>query len=695
MADTLRELVVSLSLESSNFSRNMRTINNQIKEIESGFRAASAGTSIFQTSIERLNAQLDMESRKLTEQERAVTQYGRALEAARQKLEQDAMYLTQYSERHMRLEEQMKTEINTWGSLSACVDQHRAAYEQLKAAYGDDDSRTQQAKADLEYYEQLNDALKLTEGQVASLKKELQNDEDAVSKFSAGLNDAKGAVRDTEKRIADLNKELEDEQRQLRTASSGWTAFGNAMQGASEKLRSVSQTAQTIGRTLNRYVTTAITGLGAAAIKASMDFESSFANVRKTVEATEERFEELMDSSKKMSTELATGTSEINAVMATAGQLGVPTEQIEEFTEIMIKLGVACEDLDADAAATTTAKFMNVMGTSYDDVDRLGATLVDLGNNFATTEAPILEMAQRMAGAGKIVGLTEAQVLGFATALSSVGIEAQMGGSAFSKALIKMEVAAVEGGEELEQFAAISGMTAKEFQTLWEADPAAAFQAFIVGLAQLDDEGISAIKVLNDIGISEIRLRDTLLRTVNASELMTRAQVTANNAWENGTALNVEFDKRMQTTSAQLANLKNSAMLLAQTIGDDLNPLIRSFIERAGEFVESLMNMDSSQRKQLETTAVLVAAAGPALIIFGKITKGLGTITAAIGTFSTAVAGAGGGISGFSSAVIGSAGPVGVLIAAVSAAAIAIGVYTHRTTEAYKAQKKMNDAAED
>lgn len=40
MAETLRELVVALSLDSSNFSRNMRTINRQIKEAESTFRLA-------------------------------------------------------------------------------------------------------------------------------------------------------------------------------------------------------------------------------------------------------------------------------------------------------------------------------------------------------------------------------------------------------------------------------------------------------------------------------------------------------------------------------------------------------------------------------------------------------------------------------------------------------------------------------
>jgi hypothetical protein len=36
------------------------------------------------------------------------------------------------------------------------------------------------------------------------------------------------------------------------------------------------------------------------------------------------------------------------------------------------------------------------------NIDRLGATIVDLGNNFATTEADIVNFASRIAGAGNI-----------------------------------------------------------------------------------------------------------------------------------------------------------------------------------------------------------------------------------------------------------------------------------------------------
>lgn len=277
----------------------------------------------------------------------------------------------------------------------------------------------------------------------------------------------------------------------------------------------------------------------------------------------------------------------------------------------------------------------------------LGATLVDLGNNFATTEADIMSMSLRLAAAGEQVGLTEPQILGFAAALSSVGIRAEMGGSAFSKALINMEVAAETGGDALEDFARVSGMTAEAFKTLWDRDPAAAFQAFISGLAQMDEEGISAIATLDEIGIAEIRLRDTLLRSVNANELFAEAQRMANTAWSENTALTEEANKRYATTESRLANLKNTAVLFAQQIGDDLNPTIQSLIDGAAGLLGKFMELDEGQRQQIVKMAAYAAAAGPVLLMLGKITKGVGTLSTGIGKFSTAVGNAGGGMSGF------------------------------------------------
>ena len=431
----------------------------------------------------------------------------------------------------------------------------------------------------------------LTAAQQANDPEKIRQASDAVIDAEAALNRAKAAVASTRAEIAKTNQ-------QLNTAKSAWTEAGKNIEAFGKKCDSVSKKMTAAGRTLTTVMTTPILGLGATAVKASIGFESSFASVRKTVDATEAEFDQLAETSKRMSTEVAAGTDEINEVMAAGGQLGVATEHLSDFTRVMIDLGNSCEDLSADEAATTIAQFANIMGTSQSQFSNIGSTLVDLGNNFATTEKPIMEMAHRMAGAGKQVGLTEAQVLGFAAALSSVGIEAQMGGSAFSKALIKMEVASATGGEALDDFGKVAGMTAQQFKTLWDNDPAAAFQAFIVGLSQMDDEGESAIAVLEEIGIKEIRLRDTLLRATNATELFSRAQNMANAAWEENTALTNEAGKRYSTTASKLTNLKNKALLFGQQIGDDLNPTIQSLIEGADNLLSKFLQMDEAQRKR-------------------------------------------------------------------------------------------------
>ena len=137
----------------------------------------------------------------------------------------------------------------------------------------------------------------------------------------------------------------------------------------------------------------------------------------------------------------------------------------------------------------------------------------------------------------------------------------------------------------------MSGLTAEGFKELFESDPAAAFQAFITGLSRMDEEGISAIATLNDIGIAEVRLRDTLLRAVNANELFARTQNVAINAWKENTALTEEAGKRYATTESRLINLKNTALLFAQQIGDDLNPTIQNLIDGAGDLMEGFLKI--------------------------------------------------------------------------------------------------------
>ncbi|MFR5853687.1 MAG: phage tail tape measure protein [Lachnospiraceae bacterium] len=632
-----------------------------------------------------------MLGQKLIQQQRAVEQYSRALVAANDKLKENYNRHQDYTQ---RLEQAKARQEDLRFEVEAAT----VAYEGYRDSLGETDSATIAAKQNLErYQEEYAEAtaeVNKLEGQVKALQKTMQNSADTVSKATTDLNNAKAAVKDTEAEIRRLTE-------QLYRMQSAWTQAGESLTAISKKCETISKAMTKAGKSLTTHVTAPITALGTAAVKASVDYEYAFADVRKTVDATEEEYDRLSQSVKQMSTEVAASAEDIAEVMSIADQLGIENEHLAEFTRTMIDLGNSTNMVAADAASEA-ARFANIMGMSQNEFQNLGSTLVDLGNNYATTESEIMAMSLRLAGAGKQVGLSEAQILGFAAALSSVGIEAQMGGSAFSKSLIKMEVAATTGGDALEDFARVSSMSASQFKELWERDAAGAFQAFIVGLSKMDEEGVSAIKTLDDIGIAEIRLRDTLLRATNATELFSKTQATANKAWDKNTALTEEANKRYDTTKSRLTNLKNTALMFARQIGDDLNTTIQKLIDKANDLLQKFLSLDKGQRESIVKWAAFAAAVGPVVLVLGKVVGAVGTVTGALGKAFTALGGfsakvsmAGGGLGGFIKTLASSKLTMVALSAALVYGAIKLVDYASGAKAAREALEGMAKTAKE
>ena len=337
----------------------------------------------------------------------------------------------------------------------------------------------------------------------------------------------------------------------------------------------------------------------------------------------------LEDGLRGLARELPSSHAEIAAVAEAAGQLGIETPNVLGFTRTMIDMGQAT-NLSAEEAATSLARFMNVMGTSQADVGRLGATVVGLGNNFATTESEIVAMSQRLSGAGAQAGLTEGDVMGMATAMSSVGIEAEAGGSAMSQTMKRIGKAVDEGGESLDLFAQVSGVTSEQFVKAWKDDPAMALDGFVNGLSIVEEQGMTTNGVLTELGITGIRESDSLLRLSAASSqgadgmsLLASAVQMGNEEFDKGTALIEEASKRYETAESRIAIAKNALVDMGISIGGVVLPALADLAESAGDVAGWFADLPEPVQQAAAGLGAVVGgaslAAGSFLLLFPRV----------------------------------------------------------------------------
>ena len=530
------------------------------------------------------------------------------------------------------------------------------------------------------------------EKQVAALKKAYDESfvdgkaTESTKRLATQLQDANG-------KLANYRSQLIQTAGQMAEMQVKTTGATGAIYNASEKMIASGQKMEKVGGALTKGITLPILAGAAAVTTAAVKWESDFAGVKKTndevVDSTGKvvySYKDLENGLRGLAKELPSSHTEIANVAEAAGQLGIKTKNVVGFTKTMIDLGEST-NMSAEEAATALARLANITGMPQTEFDKLGSVIVDLGNNFATTESEITAMGLRLAGAGHQVGMSEAQIMGFAAALSSVGIEAEAGGSAFSKVMVQMQLAVENGanafagleslsqqtgvsmeqvssavrngGKELKNtagamgltskelktmhkeatdasgklndFAEVAGMSAEQFSKAFKEDASGAIIKFIEGLGKTKEHGQSAIAVLDDMGITEVRLRDSLLRAAGASDVFKSAVDRGTKAWGENTALTEEANKRYETTESQLKMLKNEAVDVGITFGGPLVKALRDalqatkpMIKMVTNLAESFSNADPKTQQTIVKMIALTAAMGPAIKLTGTLTKGVG-----------------------------------------------------------------------
>lgn len=638
MSESIRKVSTIFTIDDNEHNKRLKAINSQYKLTQSEIKLAGERLNQFGKNSNDLKYKQEALAKQTENLKNKINLYKDSIGKATTKAE----------ENNKKLQELKSTKQNL-----------QKEYREAVKLYGEESDQVQKLK------DQLN-----------KVNEEYTEQKSVVDKNINSVNNYKVKLNESEAQLNKVQTELKKTSTELEKQNSKWISAGESLKKAGENISNFGEKASKVGGTLTKTVTLPIVAAGTAAVTAQVKWESAFAGVKKTVDGTIEQMAALEKGIIGMSKELPTSAEDIAAVAESAGQLGIQTDNILGFTRTIIDLGNAT-NLVGEVGASQIAKFANITQMSQKDFDRLGSTLVALGNNTATTEADITSMAMRLAGSGHQVKMTEAQILGLAAGLSSVGIEAEMGGSAFSKVMVEMQLAVETGNGSLEEFAKVAGMSTSAFSKAFKEDASGALIAFIKGLSTAEERGTSAIKTLDDMGITEVRMRDALLRAAGAGDLFNKTIEIGTQAWKENTALQNEANQRYATTESQIKITKNEIMNLAREIGVELLPIVKDGLIVVKDLIEKFNNLSPATKENIIKFAGLAAIAGPVIGGTGKIAKGLGTVLKVAGKLSTGLGTAKVATKaiGTASAVAGGTGGVAGLATSLGGVAIAAAPY--------------------
>ena len=473
----------------------------------------------------------------------------------------------------------------------------------------------------------------------------------ATAEQKQKLVEASASMTATAAKVAELQnryEQLASSMRQAYIDDSAFTKFGRGAQEVGNKISQVGQTISGFGSALTRGVTAPIVAGAGLVVKAAIDYESAFAGVKKTVDETATvSYKNLSDGIRQMAKELPASAVQIANVAEVAGQLGIKADDILAFSRTMIDMGEST-NLSAEDAATAIAKIANILGLTSDEYSRFGASVVDLGNNFATTEKDIVEMTNRLAAGGKLAGLTAPEILGLATAMSSVGIEAEAGGTAMTQTLTAIgnavSLTTKDSADDLALIAKVAGTTSEEFQQAWKEKPAEALQSFIKGLNTAHEKGANMDAILMKLGMTGIRQGNMLKSLALSSDKMSAAVQRSNQAWKENTALTNEANKRYETTESQLKMFRNQLTDIAIEFGGPLIKALREglnaakpWIENLSELAKKFSSLSTEQQQNILKWGLFAAALGPALKLLGGGISVVGGFVKAIGGLSKGI----------------------------------------------------------
>ena len=653
-------ITIQLDIDSNDFDSKLKKSNRAVDDFDRQLKKLDDALKLNPTNMDAVATKMDLVRQKSIQLEDNVKQFEKALQDLKDdkiertdkrfidvvsSLQKARSELAKYNEEMARLEKVNVEDIHLYYGGSG----FEARYDKLTGILSNYENKIKDVNEAIKKsgssYDLMNTKTKLTEEYQKALvhymqelervmqrmrEKGIKPTSDDYVKYSTELANTRGKLnelREAELKAklstSELGEEVKNTSNEVNSAKSSIDKFAGNLTSAENGLKKLSDSLKKAADGFKWLSGASAAALGGSA-KVSISFEDAFASVKKTVDETKNiSYEDLSESIREMATTLPSSANEIAEIVSLAGQLGVKTEDVTRFSKAMIDLGNST-NLTSEEAGTMIAQFFNVMQEDTRNVDKFGSALVWLGNNSATTEKDIMELAFRLGGASSVLGFTESQVLALSTALASAGLKAESAGGSISSVMqgIQKVVSGVDeqAGSKLEAISSLLGMSGSEFKKAWNENTYETFTKIIGALGRLKDDDGDLISIMDEMGIKSIRQTDSMSRLTQAYELLDYYTKNANEQFELGTALQDEANKRYDTTASKLKILGNNVKETGIELGELLLPNIRHLITGANNTIKSLKKWVSNNKTLTATILTFTSALSPALLIGSKIT---------------------------------------------------------------------------
>lgn len=358
----------------------------------------------------------------------------------------------------------------------------------------------------------------------------------------------------------------------VRGYTAGTQEAANANAALSGSMSNTRYLLYDIGATYSA-ISIALLALPTATTAVATSFEKDFAQVQRTTLETGASAQELKADLMALATEIPLAFGDLTKIASLGAQLGVPTESLAAFTDVVAKFS-ASTGVAAEEAGAAFGRIGSSFGLGADEYNNLGSAIAKVGVSSAATETEIIAISQQLAPLASLAGFSAQEVVGLSGALASMRIRPELARGAFQSTIFKITEATEAGGKSLKAYADVMGITGEQVKTLFKTNPAQFFQDYITGIGKAMEGGQSFSSILDTLGVKEKRERQFILAMANQYGFLGDQIKLANSAYAEGTFLDESSAIVFQTLAANLQKLGNSLANFGAVLGgSSLGPL--------------------------------------------------------------------------------------------------------------------------